>query len=153
MAHPEVQVANHKQAAKRARQDERRRQRNMAVKSRIRTRVRALRYAVDQLKTLEAGRTIHPQDVEKHLRGLTEGKSADLTRLGFGEVTDDATKLLSKYDAEGHAALLKKLAKADLKESTRLLSKAASKGVLHKRTVSRRISRLTKMVDGIEATA
>ena len=146
-------MANHKQAAKRARQAERRRQRNMAVKSRIRTRVRALRYAVDQLKTLEAGRNIHPQDVEKHLRGLTEGKSQDLDRLGFKDITDDAKKLLGKYDADGHAALLKKLAKADLKESTRLLSKAASKGVLHKRTVSRRISRLTKMVDGLEAAS
>jgi len=144
-------VANHKQAAKRARQSERRRQRNTAVKSRIRTRVRALRSSVDQLKTLEAGRNIHPQDVEKHLQWLTSAKVKDLGRLGYGEVIDEATKLLKTYDSDGHMALLKKLAHADLKESTRLLAKAGSKGVMHKRTVSRRISRLTKMVDGLEA--
>ncbi len=146
-------MANHKQAAKRARQAEVRRQRNTAVKSRLRTRVRALRFAVDQLQTLEAGRNVHPQDVEKHLRKLTEGKAQDLSRSGYGEISDAATKLLKKYDAKGHADLLKKLAHADLKESTRLLAKAGSKGVMHKRTVSRRISRLTKMVAGLEAGA
>ncbi len=139
-------MAHHKQAAKRARQSEKARVRNITVRSRIRTRVRALHYAVDQLRTLEAGRHIHPQDVEKHLRKLTEGKAKDLADYGFGSITDDAKKLLKKYDAKAHAALLRQLAQADLKQSTRLIAKAGSKGVLHKRTAGRRIGRLTKMV-------
>ena len=146
-------MANHKQAAKRARQSEARRVRNIAVRSRLRTRVRALRFAVEQIQTLEAGRTIHPQDVEKHLRWLTSGLAPDLARVGFAEISAEASKLLTKYDAAGHASLLKKLAHADLKESTRLLGKAGAKGVLPKRTVGRRISRLTKMVNSIEASA
>lgn len=146
-------MANHKQAAKRARQSEVRRQRNVAVKSRISTRVRALRATIDKIRLLEAGRSIHPQDVEKHLRWLSEGKSKDLAQLGFEGIAEGATKLLAKYDAKGHAQLLRDLAQADLKESTRLLSKAGSKGVMHHRTVGRRISRLTKLVDSVRASA
>jgi len=146
-------LANHRQALKRAKQAERRRQRNMAVKSRIRTRVRALRYAVDLVSQLEAGRNIHPQEVEKHLRWLSESKSADLTRTGFGELVDEAKTLLAGYDQGKHAAFLRKLARADLRESTRLIGKAASKGVLHKRTAARRISRLSKLVNTIDPQA
>ena len=144
-------MANHPQALKRARQSEKRRQRNMAVKSRIRTRVRALRYSVDQLNQLRAGRHIHPQEVEKHLRWLTEGKASDLKAGGGENLLKDATALLSKYDSEKHTALLTALAHHDLSESTRLLAKAASKGVYHKKTAGRRISRLTKMVNAIDA--
>jgi ribosomal protein S20 len=146
-------VANHKQAAKRARQSELKRLRNMVVTSRLRTRVRALRYAVDQMRTLESGRTIHPQEVEKHLRWLTEGKAKDLAKAGFGDVIDAARQLLGTYDAEAHKGLLRRLARADLKESARLLDNAASKGVLHKRTASRRISRLNRLVNSIDAAA
>lgn len=143
-------MANHRQAEKRARQSERRRLRNMAVKSRIRTRVRALRYAIDLVNQLESGRNIHPQEVEKHLRWLSEGKASDLTRLGYGELVEEAKALLGGYDATRHAAFLRRLARADLKESARLLGKAASKGVLHKRTASRRISRLSLLVNTVD---
>ena len=139
-------MANHKQAAKRARQSERRRQRNVAVKSRIRTRVRAIRYALGQVEQLQAGRTIHPQEVEKHLRWLSEGKATDLEGLGFKELGDEAKALIKKYDAAKHQAFLIRLAEADLKESTKLYYKAASKGVMHKRTAARRVSRLARMV-------
>jgi len=122
----------------------------MAVKSRIRTRVRALRYAVDLVNQLEAGRNIHPQEVEKHLRWLTEGKAADLQRIGYADLVDEAKSLIGGYDAARHATFLRRLARADLKESARLIGKAASKGVLHKRTASRRISRLSLLVNRVD---
>ena len=143
-------MANHRQALKRAKQAEKRRQRNMAVKSRIRTRVRALRYAVDLVGQLQTGRNIHPQEVEKHLRWLSEGKSDDLKRLGYTDLVDEAKTLLASYDADKHAAVLRKLARADLKESARLIGKAASKGVVHRRTASRRVSRLTRLVNAVD---
>jgi small subunit ribosomal protein S20 len=43
-------------------------------------------------------------------------------------------------------------ASADLNEATRLINRAASKGILKKRTASRKISRLSKSVNSI-ATA
>lgn len=41
----------------------------------------------------------------------------------------------------------------ELRQSTKALSKAASKGVLHKRTASRRISRLAKAANKAKAAA
>ena len=144
-------MANHRQALKRAKQSERRRQRNIAVKSRIRTRVRALHYAVDQIRQLEAGKSIHAQEVEKHLKWVSEHKAADLKRVGAAGLVDEATALLESYDSGKHADFLRKLARTDLAESTRLLGKAASKGVVHKRNASRHISRLTRLVNGVTA--
>lgn len=43
----------------------------------------------------------------------------------------------------------KEAAKAELARSTPLIAKAASKGVIHKATASRKISRLTKLVNTI----
>ena len=143
-------MANHPQALKRAKQSERARVRNMAVKSRIRTRVRALRYAVDSIETLRSGKSIHPQEVEKHLRWVTTNKVADLKRIGFAGATKEAAALLKSYDAGKHETFLQGLAQADLKESVQLIDKAASKGVYHRRTASRKISRLTTMVNGVD---
>lgn len=41
----------------------------------------------------------------------------------------------------------KDLAKEALKNATKVIDKACSKGVFHKKTASRRISRLTKLVN------
>jgi small subunit ribosomal protein S20 len=81
-------VANHKSAAKRARQEPRRRERNSAVKSRVKTSVKAFEAA------LESG------------------------------------------DAEA--------AKARLGTAERELRRAASRGVLPRTRVSRKVSRLAK---------
>ncbi len=81
-------MANTKSAEKRNRQSQKRRARNLSVKSRVRTAVK---------------------DAREAFASKDAGKSKD--------------------------ALVK---------AARTLSKAASKGVLHKRTVSRRISRLAK---------
>lgn len=80
-------MANHKSAAKRARQATKRTQRNRSVRSSLRTAVRHFREAV--------------------------------------------------------AATDKAAAEAALKTATRLVRKAASAGVLHKRTASRYVSRLS----------
>ena len=88
-------MANHKSAAKRARQTIKRTDRNHAVKSRVRSAVRSFREAV---------------------------------AAGENDV------------AENHLAA-----------ATRELRKAATKGVFHQRTVSRRVSRLVKGMNAARA--
>ena len=88
-------MANHKSAAKRARQTIKRTDRNHAVKSRVRSAVRSFREAV--------------------------------------------------------AAGEKEVAETQLAAATRELRKAASKGVFHPRTVSRRVSRLVKGMNAARA--
>lgn len=84
-------MATHKSAEKRARQNEKRRQRNAAVKSGVKTRVKSVLGAVEDKKQ------------------------------------DDARKSLA--------------------EAIVVIDKAAAKGVLHKNTASRKISRLTRKVN------
>jgi small subunit ribosomal protein S20 len=84
-------LATHKSAIKREKQNKKRRARNKAIKSLMKTKVKAVFTAV-------------------------EGK--------------DAAK-----------------AQTSLKEAITTISKTASKGVIHKNTASRKISRLTKRVN------
>lgn len=86
-------MANHKSAEKRARQNEKRRVRNKAVKTRI-----------------------------KH-----------------------ATKDVRLSSGEGP----KEAALAKLNTAKSLIDKAAKKGVIHKKTAARKISRLSKLVNAI----
>jgi len=86
-------VANHKSAEKRARQNEKKRVRNKAVKTRV-------------------------KHANKEVR-LTSGQA-------------------SKEDA---------LAK--LKTAQSIIDKACKKGVIHKKTAARKISRLTRLVNAI----
>lgn len=88
-------MATHKSALKRSRQSVRLQERNTAVKSSIRTGIKAIMTAV-------------------------EGKDAEA-------------------------------AKAALATSAPALAKAAAKGAIHKKTASRKISRLTKKVNALEA--
>jgi small subunit ribosomal protein S20 len=85
---PGAAVANHKSAKKRAQQDERRRMRNRAVKSRVRTLIKSLR------QSIESG-----------------DREAIPTRL---------------------------------REAERALRKAASRGVIAKRSADRSVSRLAR---------
>ena len=87
----EQDVANHKSAAKRAGQTEKRTLRNKAVRTRVRHAVRRLREAI-------AG-GLAPEDV-----------------------------------------------RAAWQRAVKTIDKAASKGVLHRRAASRRISRISKLV-------
>jgi small subunit ribosomal protein S20 len=87
-------VANHKQAAKRARRNERRKHRNIGIKTRVKSAVRAFREAAD---------------------GTDKEAAAKAFR---------------------HAA--------------KQLRTAASKGVMHARTASRRVSRLSRAFDKLE---
>lgn len=144
-------MANHPQALKRSRQSEKRRQQNAHVKSTIRSSVKAVRYAVDQLQQVEAGRHIHPQEIEKHLKSVSVGKRNDYEKNGFKDVFKKAEALLKKYDAKKHATFLRQLAQADLHASRRLIGKAASKGVFPARTASRKISRLDRLVNTVSA--
>lgn len=43
----------------------------------------------------------------------------------------------------------KELVEATLRETVKVISKAATKGVLHKKTASRKISRLSKLADKV----
>ena len=86
-------MATHKSAIKRSKQSENHRERNTAVKSRVKTAVKSV------LKAVEA-----------------KDKEASKTALA---------------------------------ESIPLLAKAAAKGVFHKKTMSRKISRLTRKTNAI----
>ncbi len=88
-------MANHPSALKRARQNEKRRLRNKAVRTRVRGAVKTVRQA------------------------------------------------LEAKDAEA--------AQGALKDATQLIGKAASKGVLHKRSASRKISRLARQVHALSS--
>ncbi len=90
-------MATHKSAEKRYRQSERRRQRNVATKSHVRTRVKTV---------------------------LTSVASKD---------EDKSREELSK--------------------AVKVIDKAAGKGVLHKNTASRKISRLTRKVNALSGSA
>jgi ribosomal protein S20 len=148
-------VANHKQAEKRARQSESGRQRNLHVKSTVRTYVKRVRYAVETIEALDAGRNVHPQEVEKHVRGIIEKHANEYQHIKQEAVLTSAAALLAsagtgkKFDRVVHRAFLQGLAKADLLIATKAMTKAASKGVYHKRNVSRRVSRLNLLVNGI----
>ena len=43
-------------------------------------------------------------------------------------------------------------AETRLKEASRIIAKTASKGVIHKRTAARKVSRLTRQVNALKAT-
>lgn len=88
-------MANHKSAIKRAKQNEIRRQRNKAVKTRIKNVVKEVRAAVSE------------ESQENALSSLNSAKSE--------------------------------------------IDKAAKKGVLHKGTAARKISRLTKLINTMSA--
>ena len=88
-------MATHKSALKRSRQSEKHRERNTAVKSRIKTGVKTVLEAV-------------------------EGKDPEA-------------------------------AKATLAKAIPAIAKAAGKGAFHKKTASRKISRLTKKVNALKA--
>jgi small subunit ribosomal protein S20 len=90
-------LATHKSAEKRYRQSERRRQRNVATKSHVKTRVKAV------------------------LASVTS-KDEDKSR-------------------------------EELLRAVKVIDKAASKGVVHKNTASRRISRLTRKVNTLSGSA
>lgn len=88
-------MANHKSAVKRDRQSKVRRERNVAAKSAIKTKI-------------------------KSVLGAVEDKNKDIS------------------------------VKA-LKETVPSLAKAAAKGLIHKKNASRKISRLTRKVNAIQA--
>jgi small subunit ribosomal protein S20 len=88
-------LANHKSAVKRDRQSKVRRERNVAAKSAIKTKI-------------------------KSVLGAVEDKNKDIS------------------------------VKA-LKETVPSLAKAAAKGLIHKKNASRKISRLTRKVNAIQA--
>ncbi|MFH1079114.1 MAG: 30S ribosomal protein S20 [Pseudomonadota bacterium] len=87
-------MATHKSAIKRSKQNEQHRERNTAVKSRVKTAVKSVLSAIE-----------------------TKDKGASKTTLA---------------------------------ESIPLLAKAAAKGFFHKRTISRKISRLTRKTNALD---
>ena len=88
-------MANHKSAIKRHKQSQKRRERNVAIKSSLKTAVKNIRQAVAEKDTK---------------------KSQEL-----------------------------------LPEMVQMIDKASTKGVLHSNTASRKVSRLTKLVNTLEA--
>ncbi len=88
-------MATHQSAIKRSKQNEKRRLRNMSIKSSVRTEIKSV------------VRALETKDVEQSKTALTK--------------------------------------------AIPVLTKAAAKGVFHKKTASRKISRLTKKVNSLKA--
>jgi small subunit ribosomal protein S20 len=88
-------LATHQSAIKRSKQNEKRRLRNMSIKSSVRTEIKSV------------VRALETKDVEQSKTALTK--------------------------------------------AIPVLTKAAAKGVFHKKTASRKISRLTKKVNSLKA--
>ena len=88
-------MANHKSAIKRARQNEKRRLRNKATKTKIKNIVKGVRFSANE-----------------------NSKEAELTELSSAKS---------------------------------IIDNAAKKGVIHKKTASRKISRLSRLVNTISA--
>ena len=146
-------MANHKQAKKRARQSERRRQRNMNVKSTVRTLIKQVRYSAETIRHLDSGRQVHPQEAEKQIRSALDNREEHYRTTGHETMLVQARNLLENgrvdkaFNREMHRSFLVSLARADMHIACRALDKAASKGVFHRRNASRRISRLQRLVN------
>ena len=149
---------------KRARQTEKRRQRNASVRSLVRTNVKNVRYAVQSYATLGQKKSLHQQEVDKHLRSieakgpvyrhlasqLRKRKRGEANAALMEKVLELTGQLQKSYSVEKHKEFLRTLARADLLRATIALSKAGSKGIYHKNTVSRQISRLNGLVNSLD---
>ncbi len=85
---------------------------------------------------------------KKNLSALKRARQAEKRRLRNKAVRTSLKTIIKKVEtavAEGD----KLNASTALKEAIKKLCKAASKGVIHKNTASRHISRLTKKVNAI----
>ena len=111
-------MANTKSAAKRAKQSERRRQHNVALRSRMRTAIRKV------IKAIEGGDT---------------AVAATAFRAGAAEVASMVNKgLTHRNKAARHQSRLNKAVKALLVKSTTGKSTTATKGAAKKKTVKKK---------------
>ena len=81
------------------------------------------------------------ENLKKEIEQLKKERNAVLLAHYY---VDDAVQEIADYVGDSYY-----LAKVALKEAISVINKAGSKGVYHKNTCSRKISRLTKAVNGI----
>ncbi len=125
----------------------------MHYKTTMRTKIKSVRYALDSFNTLAVGKALHPQDVEKYLRNLVEGKAADYVQGGHADVIEQAKGLLGNYNPDNYKGFLVNLAKANFHMAEKSIRHAATRGAIHKRTADRKVSRLAKALYAVESQA
>ena len=81
------------------------------------------------------------ENLKKEIEQLKKERNAVLLAHYY---VDDAVQEIADYVGDSYY-----LAKVALKEAISVINKAGSKGVYHKNTCARKISRLTKAVNGI----
>ena len=81
------------------------------------------------------------ENLKKEIEQLKQEKNAVLLAHYY---VDDEVQEIADYVGDSYY-----LAKVALKEAISVINKAGSKGVYHKNTCARKISRLTKAVNGI----
>jgi small subunit ribosomal protein S20 len=83
---------------------------------------------------------------KKNLSALKRARQAEKRRLR-NRAIKTAIKTVTRKVETAVAKKDKDEARKALREAVRLIAKAASKGVLHRNTASRKISRLSKITD------
>jgi small subunit ribosomal protein S20 len=83
---------------------------------------------------------------KKNLSALKRARQAEKRRLR-NRAMKTAIKTITRKVETAVAKKDKDVARNTLREAVKLISKAASKGLLHRNTASRKISRLSKITD------
>ena len=83
---------------------------------------------------------------KKNLSALKRARQSEKRRLR-NRATKTAIKTITRKVEAAVAKKDKDEARKILREAVRLIAKAASKGILHRNTASRKISRLSKLTD------
>ena len=87
----------------------------------------------------------HPSAQKRHKQSLKKQARNRAVRTEMRHEIRKVREIIAK--GEGTAAA------SELKAAVKIISKAASKGVIHRNTASRYIARLSKQVGGIAARA
>ncbi len=88
---------------------------------------------------------VHPSAIKRHRRSLKRKLRNRAVKTHVHSAIKNALEALGGSDAERAAQALR--------EAMRVLGKAATKGVLHRNTASRKISRLAVRLDRVKAQA
>lgn len=90
--------------------------------------------------------------VKKNKSAIKRARQTDKRTLKNRSVKNELRTLSKKVEAEV-ANKNSEAAKTALKDAVVAIDKAAIKGIIHKNTASRRVSRLTKLVNALSPSA
>jgi len=87
----------------------------------------------------------HKSAIKRHKQSLKRNKRNTAVKSSLKSITKKVETAVANNNAEDAAVVLKQAVVA--------LDKAAGKGIVHKKTASRKISRLTKKVNAVPPAA